>query len=162
MQSRSRRAPIHVMSGFAQGPAAEATFLENLRYARMTCPEGITLLIEPLNRHDAPGYFLHSSQQASALLEKLGLPGVKMMFDCYHIGRTEGDLVTRIRELAPIIGHIQFAAVPDRGEPDRGEIDYAFVIDAIEKLGWALPLGAEYKPRETTDTGLGWLSDLRR
>ncbi|MDO6588223.1 TIM barrel protein [Salipiger sp. 1_MG-2023] len=153
---------IHVMCGFAEGPQAEATFLENLRYARKACPGSITLLIEPLNRHDAPGYFLHSSQQASALLEKLGLPGVKLMFDCYHIGRTEGDLVTRIRDLAPIIGHIQFAAVPDRGEPDRGEINYAFVIDAIEKLGWTLPLGAEYKPRETTDTGLGWLSDMRR
>lgn len=153
---------IHVMAGFSEGPEAEATFLENLGYARAACPETITILIEPLNRHDAPEYFLQTSGQAQDILEKLDLEGVKLMFDCYHIGRTEGDVVTRICALQSIIGHIQFASVPDRSEPDCGEIDYKFIFEEIARLGWERPLGAEYKPHTTTSAGLGWLSSARR
>ncbi|MDU8913214.1 hydroxypyruvate isomerase family protein [Aestuariicoccus sp. MJ-SS9] len=151
---------IHIMAGFAEGPEAQAAFLDNLRYARDRCPEGIKLLIEPLNRHDAPGYFLQTTDQAAALLAELNLPGVKLMFDCYHVGRTEGDLTTRLRDLAPIIGHIQFASVPDRGAPDHGEVDYRFVFAQIAAQGWPRALGAEYKPTGPTDESLGWLRDL--
>ena len=152
---------IHVMAGFAEGREARTTFLENLRYAREHCPDQIMLLIEPLNRHDAPGYFLQTTDQAAGLLADLDLPGVKLMFDCYHVGRTEGDIVTRLRTHAPIIGHIQFASVPDRGTPDHGEIDYGFVFDQIAALGWSRPLGAEYKPRGDTDGSLDWLRTLQ-
>jgi hydroxypyruvate isomerase len=152
---------IHVMAGFAQGPEAHATFLGNLRHARAHCPDGITLLIEPLNRHDAPGYFLRTTDQAAAILSELDLPGVKLMFDCYHVGRTEGDIVTRLKTLAPIVGHIQFASVPDRGAPDRGELDYRYVFAKIAAMGWPHPLGAEYKPGGATDDSLGWMSSLR-
>lgn len=152
---------IHVMAGFADGPEAHRAFLENLAYARAHCPEGITLLIEPLNRHDAPGYFLRTTDQAAALLAELGLPGVKLMFDCYHVGRTEGDVVTRFAALREIIGHVQFASVPDRGAPDHGEINYAYVFEQITAAGWPHPLGAEYKPQGDTGTTLGWLRDLR-
>lgn len=152
---------IHVMAGFAEGPRARSTFLENLDYARSSCPDAITLLIEPLNRHDAPGYFLRTTDEAVSLLEELNRPGVKVMFDCYHVGRTEGDIVTRLRALAPMIGHIQFASVPDRGPPDGGEVSYPFVFVEIAALGWARPLGAEYKPVGTTEHSLGWLRRLR-
>lgn len=152
---------IHVMAGFAEGPAAHATFLDSLRYARSACPEAITLLIEPLNRHDAPGYFLRTTDQANAIIAELGLEGIKLMFDCYHVGRTEGDVTTRLQDLLPIIGHIQFASVPDRGTPDHGELDYRFVFRAIEDAGWQLPLGAEYKPQGDTDITLGWMESLR-
>jgi len=149
---------IHVMAGFAQGPDAQATFLENLAYARAAAPAQITLLIEPLNRHDAPGYFLQTTAQAMGVLGQLALPGVKLMFDCYHVGRTEGDIVTRLDALMPMIGHIQFASVPDRGPPDHGEINYGYIFDALAQRGWARPIGAEYKPKGATDDSLGWLN----
>ena len=151
---------IHVMAGRAEGAAAHAAFLDNLAYAREACPAGITLLIEPLNPHDAPGYFLNSTDQARGIIEDLALPGVKLMFDCYHVGRTEGDIVTRLRDLLPVIGHIQFASVPDRGPPDRGEVDYRYVFRASEALGWERPLGAEYRPAGETGASLGWMRDL--
>lgn len=151
---------IHVMAGFAEGLEAHAAFLDTLRYARARAPEAITLVIEPLNRHDAPGYFLKTTDQAAAILSELGLPGVKLMFDCYHVGRTEGDVTTRLTALLPIIGHIQFASVPDRGAPDHGELDYRFVFDAIARTGWARPLGAEYKPVGDTDATLGWMRSI--
>jgi hydroxypyruvate isomerase len=152
---------VHVMAGFAEGPEAHAAFLENLRYARLNCPTGIGLLIEPLNRHDAPGYFLRTTDQAAAILKELDMPGIKLMFDCYHVGRTEGDVVTRLKALAPLLGHIQFAAVPSRGAPDQGELDYRFVFSEIAAMGWSRPLGAEYKPNGATDDSLGWLHSLR-
>ncbi|KUF11965.1 hydroxypyruvate isomerase family protein [Pseudoponticoccus marisrubri] len=152
---------IHVMAGFASGPAARETFLENLAFARNTCPEEITLLIEPLNRHDVPGYFLQDTEQAAALLSDLGRDGVKLMFDCYHVGRSEGDVTTRLAALLPRIGHIQFAAVPDRGAPDHGELDYRFVFERIAALGWTQPLGAEYRPGGDTGASLGWMQALR-
>lgn len=152
---------IHVMAGFADGAEAEAAFLSNLRYARERAPEAISILIEPLNRHDAPGYFLKTTDQAAQILQTLGLPGVRLMFDCYHVGRTEGDLVTRMRALLPVIGHIQFASVPDRGTPDHGEIDFRHVFEAIRELGWETPLGAEYKPVGATGETLGWMREMR-
>lgn len=151
---------VHVMAGFSDGTEAHETFLGNLAYARQVCPNDVTILIEPLNRHDTPGYFLRTTDQARDILAELDLPGVKMMFDCYHVGRTEGDIVTRLRDLLPVIGHIQFASVPDRGAPDHGEIDFAFVFQAIEDLGWTHPLGAEYKPVGDTGATLLWMSEL--
>jgi len=152
---------VHVTSGFAEGAEAHTTLLANLRYARDHAPDHITLLIEPLNRHDAPGYFLKTTDQACGIIETLDLPGIKLMFDCYHVARTEGDVTTRLRGLLPIIGHIQFASVPDRGAPDHGEIDYRVVFDAIRELGWSEPLGAEYKTGGDTEATLDWLRDAQ-
>jgi len=149
---------VHVMAGFAQGEAAEATFAANLDYACTQAGDRI-ILIEPLNRHDAPGYFLYSTDQARAIIERVGRPNLKLMFDCYHVGRSEGDLITRLAALLPITGHIQFAAVPDRGAPDHGEINYPWLFKQIDALGWAQPLGAEYRPDGATEGTLGWLGD---
>lgn len=151
---------VHVMAGFAHGPEAHATFVENLRYACAAAGPR-TVLIEPLNRHDAPGYFLKTTDQACAIIAEVAAPNLKLMFDCYHVGRTEGDLITRLAALSPDIGHIQFASVPDRGAPDHGEVNYASVFAAIARMGWAMPLGAEYKPGGDTDTTLGWMQGLR-
>jgi len=159
--TRTGAEAIHVMAGVAEGPQAHGTFLDTLRHAHAATPQDITLLIEPLNRHDAPGYFLRSTQQAADILSELDLPRVKLMFDCYHVGRTEGDLVTRFRALQPLVGHVQVASVPDRGTPDHGEIDYRFVLDQIAASGWARPLGAEYKPRGDTDATLRWMQALK-
>ncbi|SMX40990.1 hydroxypyruvate isomerase family protein [Maliponia aquimaris] len=149
---------IHVMAGTVSGPEAQAQFEANLRHACAATPR--TILIEPLNRHDAPGYFLNSTDQARAIIDALALPNLKLMFDCYHVGRTEGDITTRLADLLPVIGHVQFAAVPDRGAPDHGEVNYAFVFGEIARLGWQPPLGAEYRPGGPTERSLGWMTTL--
>jgi hydroxypyruvate isomerase len=152
---------VHVMAGNASGPAAHATFIENLGYAvSRTAGTGVTLLIEPLNRHDAPGYFLRTTDQARAIIDEIAAPNLKLMFDCYHVARTEGDVTTRLAELLPIIGHIQVAGVPGRGRPDIGELDYAFVFERLVKLGWTRPVGAEYRPGGETEVSLGWMRRL--
>lgn len=152
---------VHVMAGFSKGPEAQETFVSNLQYACRAASEiGVTVLIEPLNRHDAPGYFLQTTDQARDLIADIAAPNLKLMFDCYHVGRTEGDVTTRLAELLPVIGHIQFASVPARGTPDEGELDYGFVFKVIEKLGWPQPLGAEYKPGRPTEDTLGWMKQF--
>ena len=149
---------IHVMAGFAAGDAARRTFVANLQYAcDQAAPHGITILVEPLNKYDAPGYFLTTTDQALAIIEAVGAPNLKLMFDCYHVQLMEGDLTHRIAALLPSIGHIQFASVPDRGAPDHGEINYDHVFRVISDLGYTAPLGAEYKPAGNTDDTLGWL-----
>jgi hydroxypyruvate isomerase len=80
------------------------------------------------------------------------------MFDCHHVGRTEGDVIHRLKKLLPIVGHIQFASVPDRGSPDHGDLDYKAVFSEIDALGWTKPLGAEYKPIVRTEATLKWLT----
>lgn len=152
---------IHVMAGFADSAEACNTFIENLVYAcNQAERHGLTILIEPLNEHDAPGYFLQTTKQATEIIEDVGLANLKLMFDCYHVGRTEGEVMARLKALLPIIGHIQFASVPDRGTPDHGEVDYQQVFSQINALDWGTPLGAEYKPEGETDVSLDWMSML--
>lgn len=149
---------IHVMAGFARCNDAHQVFVDNLKYAcAAAAPLGITILIEPLNKYDAPGYFLTTTDQALAIIETVGTPNLKLMFDCYHVQLMEGDLTNRIVALLPSIGHIQFASVPDRGAPDHGEVDYSHIFDLIGSLGYEVPLGAEYKPGRDTDDTLGWM-----
>jgi len=151
---------VHVMAGFAKGAQAHSAFVDNLRYAcAMVADDPISILIEPLNRYDAPGYFLTNTDQATAIITQVNAPNLKLMFDCYHVQLTEGDLSHRLVALQPIIGHIQFASVPERAAPDRGEVNYAHVFKVIEKMGYRAPLGAEYKPNGAT---LGWLQTLRQ
>ena len=149
---------VHVMAGFASGDEAHDTFVSTLRYAcDRAAPHGIGILIEPLNRYDAPGYFLSNSEQGRQVLAGVGGTGAKLMFDCYHMQLMEGDLTHRIKDILPIIGHIQFASVPDRGTPDHGEVNYAHIFAQLDALGWDMPLGAEYKPIAPTVETLGWM-----
>lgn len=157
-----RASNIHVMAGFANGPEAEKTFVANLQFAcEKASKHGINILIEPLNKYDAPGYFLTTTEHALNLMDAVGAANIKLMFDCYHIQLMEGDLTHRIKALLPRIGHIQFASVPDRGPPDRGEISYAHVFRVIAELGYTDPLGAEYKSNTPTDATLDWMLELR-
>jgi len=127
---------------------------------RYTALEAIRL-IEQLNRHAAPGYFLHGTAQATALLREIAAPNLKLMFDCYHVQVMEGDLTRRLTALKADIGHIQFAGVPARGRPDVGEVNFAHVFHQIAELGWTRPLGAEYRPAGSTEASLGWMTRLR-
>lgn len=137
---------IHVMAGKASGEQAFSVFAENLRYAAAAASaHGIFILIEPLNPRDAPGYFLGDLPLALRLVDATE-GAVKIMFDCYHMQIIHGDLLRNIETHLDSIGHIQFAAVPDRSEPDRGEIDYGWLLPAIIDLGYDGFFGAEYKP----------------
>lgn len=155
-------ASVHVMAGFAEGDAARETFLANLAYAcQQAAAQGKTILIEPLNAHDAPGYFLNRLATAAEIIASVDAPNLKLMFDCYHVARTEGDVITQLEGNLPIIGHIQFAGVPNRGRPDQSDLDFRAVFDRIRTLGWTRPLGAEYKPGENTDATLGWMAQFQ-
>jgi hydroxypyruvate isomerase len=147
---------VHVMAGFASGDAAHAAFVETLRYACAAAPDR-TILIEPLNHYDAPGYFLKTTAQAEAIIAEVGAPNLKLMFDCYHVQLMEGDMTRRLERLLPVIGHVQVASVPDRGAPDHGELNYPYVWEVLERLGWDAPVGAEYKPNGETEATLGWM-----
>ena len=155
---RIKAGAVHVMAGFASGLEARDCFVENLRYAcDRAAPLGITILIEPLNHYDAPGYFLSTTEQARGIIESVGHDSLRLMFDCYHVQLMEGDLTNRLTRLLPLIGHVQFAGVPKRGRPDEGEVNYAHVFAHLDALGWHQPLGAEYKPNGPTQDSLGWM-----
>jgi hydroxypyruvate isomerase len=147
---------VHVMAGFAEGPAAHAAFVETLRYA-CDRADGRTILIEPLNHYDAPGYFLRTTKQAEAILAEVAAANLKLMFDCYHVQLMEGDVTHRLERLLGMIGHVQVASVPDRGAPDHGELNYPHVWEVLARLGWGAPVGAEYRPVGPTEGTLGWM-----
>ena len=156
---------VHVMAGFAEGRQADAAFVGMLRYACERAMRGgamRTILIEPLNGFDAPGYFLKTTAQAEEIIARADMPHLRLMFDCYHVQRTEGDVVERLKRLMPIIGHVQVASSPDRGPPDHGDLDYGRVWATLTRLGWARPIGAEYKPGGETEASLGWLSAFQK
>ncbi len=152
---------VHLMAGVASGAQADIAFLDNLRYATAKAkPLGITILIEPLNPYDAPGYYLNNTAQAEAIIQTIATDNLKLMFDCYHVQVIEGDVTRRMEQLLPIIGHIQIASVPDRSEPDSGELDYRYVLHAAKNMGYTSPIGAEYKPSGKTEEQLEWLNTL--
>jgi len=151
---------IHCMAGVVpvnERPAAEKVFITNLtRAAAEAAKANITLLIEPINPRDRPGYFLKDVEHAADLVGKIGAPNVRIQFDFYHIQIVGGDLLKRFEKFLPVVGHVQIAAVPTRGEPDEGEIAYPHVFEAIERLGYTGWIGCEYKPRARTAEGLSW------
>jgi hydroxypyruvate isomerase len=155
---------IHCMAGKtapSKRAGGESVFVENLRIASDKAQgSGITLLIEPINRRDAPDYLLSHTAQAAAIIERVQRSNIKLMFDCYHLQITEGDLTRRLEAFLPIIGHVQIAAVPSRAEPDEGEVDYAHIFATLDRLGYDGWVGAEYKPRAMTEEGLAWRSKL--
>ena len=156
-------ANVHVMAGFTdRGDAAEATFQDNLRYAcEQATKLDINILIEPLNHYDAPGYHLSTLDAALATIKAVDASNIKVMFDCYHLQIMQGDLTRRLEKNLSSIGHIQIAAVPDRSEPDQGELHYPNLLAALDKMGWSGYVGAEYKPRNGTEAGLDWLTAYR-
>lgn len=155
-------ASVHVMAGFAQGDRAHHAFVDTLGYASaQAAKQGVTILVEPLNRYDAPGYFLTTTEQAKEIIEELGAPNIKLMFDCYHVQLMEGDLTNRLRDLLPLIGHIQIAGVPKRGPPDEGEVAYGHIFRTLAEIEYDAPIGIEYKPDGATEDTLSWMETLR-
>ena len=141
--------------------ASERVYRENLTYAcERAAAHGITILIEPINHRDVPDYHLSDVEAGVATIDAVACDNLKLMFDCYHTQIMQGDLSMRLQEHLGYIGHVQIAAVPDRGEPGVGELDFFGLMQTLDGLGYAGFVGAEYKPRTTTDAGLGWLKLL--
>ena len=153
---------LHCMSGKRPAGASEAamrqTLVENLRFAAATLKEaGLRLLIEPINAHDMPGYYLNRTDQALGLIDEVGADNVFLQYDIYHAQRTEGEICATLSKHLPRIAHIQIAANPGRHEPGTGELNDAHVFAHVDKLGYSGWIGCEYKPATSTEAGLGWL-----
>ncbi len=154
---------VHVMAGAAKNATgSRETFLANLAFAADKADAaGMSVLIEPLNQRDAPNYALGTIEAAAGIIAELGRPCVKAMFDCYHLQIMGGDLLRRFEAHRDIVGHVQFAAVPSRAEPDEGEIAYDRLLRDLAESGYDGFFGAEYRPRRTTDEGLEWMTMLK-
>ena len=137
---------------------ARATLVVNLRHAAAALHEaGLTLLIEPINRFDVPGFVLQRSDDAVQLMDEVGAPNLQLQYDVYHQQRTEGELAATIERLLPRIGHIQVADNPGRHEPGTGEIAWPFLFAHLDRIGYRGHVGCEYKPAAGTEAGLGWM-----
>jgi hydroxypyruvate isomerase len=152
---------IHVMAGIAPENASKVTidcYINNLRRAAIAAQDyGITVLIEPINNIDMPGYFLNYQEQAVDLIKQIDQPNVKLQFDVYHCQMMQGNVLAKFEKALPYIDHMQIAGVPGRHEPDIGELNYSFILSEIEKLGFQGFIGCEYLPQSSTCAGLGWL-----
>lgn len=156
---------IHAMAGLLPSGADRKrhreVFVANLRHAaKALAGEGRTLLIEPINSRDIPGYFLNTQAEAHAIREEIDQPNLKVQMDFYHAQIVEGDLSVTLRKHIAHVGHVQIASVPDRHEPDEGEIDYRHIFRLLDELGYPGWVGCEYRPRGRTEDGLGWLKEL--
>ena len=152
---------LHAMAGNvppgASRAACEQTYIANLRYAAAAlASERITLLIEAINTRDMPGYFLNTQAQAAAICDAVGLTNIGMQMDCYHMQIVEGDLATKLRAHAARCGHVQIAGVPERNEPDTGEVRYPYLFQLLDDMGYQGWIGCEYHPARSTTDGLGW------
>lgn len=152
---------MHVMAGIvpdgADHEAHEQTYLRNLEFAAAEARKiDREILIEPINGIDMPGYFLDRQAQARRIVGLVGAANLRVQFDFYHCQRVEGDLVGNLERQWPVLGHVQIAGVPGRHEPDDGEINYPFIFDRLDALGYRGWIGCEYRPRGDTAAGLTW------
>ncbi|HET9975972.1 MAG TPA: 2-oxo-tetronate isomerase [Burkholderiaceae bacterium] len=153
---------IHLMAGLAPDGAdrgaLSATYVANLAWAAAQARD-IDFLIEPINTRDIPRFFLNRQDEAHATVEAVGAPNLKVQMDLYHCQIVEGDLAKKIERYLPTgrVGHFQIAGVPERHEPDVGEINHPYLFELIDRLGYAGWIGCEYRPRAGTSAGLGWL-----
>lgn len=163
---------IHVLAGIRPPGAGERqlwdTYRHNLAWAAAAAAnDGVEVLIEPINTRDMPGYLLNRQADAHQLVTDLGVANLKVQMDLYHCQVVEGDVATKLRQYLPTgrVGHIQIAGVPERHEPDVGELNCAYLFQVIDQLsgpgGWQGWVGCEYRPARGavpggTTAGLGW------
>lgn len=137
------------------------TLVENVHYAaKVMQKEGLNLLVEPLNRFDVPNFFLYRTEQAISLIEEVGLSNVLLQYDVYHAQREEGELVNNLRKYIHKIGHIQIADNPGRHQPGTGEINYPFIFNEINSLGYKGYIGLEYKPSQDSLSSFSWITNF--
>jgi 2-dehydrotetronate isomerase len=157
--------PINALSNAENKANTRQTYVNNAKLAsKLIAKQGINLLLEPINTRDIPGFFLNRQDEAHALIAEIGQPNVKVQMDLYHCQIVEGDVAMKIRQYLPTgnVGHFQIAGVPERHEPDIGEMNYPYLFDVIDSLGYDGWIGCEYKPKlggqpNGTSSRLGWL-----
>ncbi|MEL0111138.1 MAG: 2-oxo-tetronate isomerase [Rickettsiales bacterium] len=152
---------IHVMAGLRPDGVADDelydTYQRNLLFAASQAAEqGRNIVIEPINTRDVPGYFLNRQADARRVVDAVGMPNLLVQMDLYHVQIVEGDVAMKIREFIDKVDHFQIAGVPERHEPDIGEVNYPYLFDLIDELGFHGWIGCEYRPRGNTSEGLGW------
>ncbi len=160
LAERLNAGAVHVLAGRTEDPDAAATYVANLRYALQATDR--TVLIEPLSSQGMPGYFLSRIDQAMRFLGEVGHPRLKIMFDVFHIGMTEGvdQVVPVFDALQAHIGHVQIASLPDRADPDTGEGDMASILSGIQAAGYGGIFGCEYHPSSAAENGMAWAGRL--
>lgn len=142
--------------------ALRRTFVANLRFAAAALADaGLVLLVEPINRFDVPGFYVHRTLQAIELLDEAGAANAFVQYDVYHAQRSEGELAGTLERCLARIGHVQIADNPGRHEPGSGEIHWPFLFAHLDRIGYAGWVGCEYFPAARTEDGLGWLATLR-
>jgi hydroxypyruvate isomerase len=163
---------LHVMAGLAPADAdraaLRATYVANLAWAAaQAAPHGVDILIEPINTRDIPGFFLNRQDHAHEVVAEVGAANLKVQMDLYHCQIVEGDLAKKLEKYLPTgaVAHLQIASVPERHEPDLGEVNYRYLFDLIDRLDYSGWIGCEYRPRLTTaggtSAGLGWFHPYR-
>jgi hydroxypyruvate isomerase len=160
---------VHVMAGLVPAGSSRSSlrplYVQNLAWAaERAAAAAVDVLIEPINTRDIPGYLLNRQDDAHAVVAEVGAPNLKVQMDLYHCQIVEGDVATKLRAYLPggRVGHLQIAGVPDRHEPDRGELNYRFLFEVIDELAYPGWIGCEYRPAAATSSGLGWLPDQDR
>ncbi|APR38573.1 2-oxo-tetronate isomerase [Paraburkholderia sp. SOS3] len=153
---------LHFMAGLVPAGADRArhrdVYVHNVAYAASQAAQhGLMVVIEPINTRDMPGYFLNLQGDAKKICGEVGAANLKVQFDLYHCQIMEGDLAVKLKQMMKDdIGHLQIAGVPDRHEPDLGEVNYPYLFDLIDELGYDGWIGCEYIPKGPTSAGLGW------
>jgi 2-dehydrotetronate isomerase len=156
---------IHLMAGLAPDGADRAllrkTYLANLAWAAAQAKD-IHFLMEPINTRDIPRFFLNRQDDAHAVVLEVGAPNLKVQMDLYHCQIVEGDLAKKIEMYLPTgrVSHLQIAGVPERQEPDIGEINHPYLFALIDRLGYDGWVGCEYRPKGSTSAGLGWMKGI--
>ncbi len=174
--AKALRCPrVHVMAGLVpngadgvERAALRATYVENLAWAAgQAAMEGVGLLIEPINTRDIPGYFLNRQDEAHAVVAEVGAANLQVQMDLYHLQIVEGDVAMKLKHYLPSggVGHLQIAGVPERHEPDIGELHHPYLFDLIDALGFTGHVGCEYRPSRqgqgATRAGLGWFQPYK-
>ena len=147
------RASSHRSSAQPARPSSSAI---SCRRADLAAEKNITLLIEPINARDRPGYYLNRVEHAADIIAKAERRNIRIQFDFYHVQIVGGDLMRRFETHLPVVGHVQVGAVPSRHEPDEGEVNYPAIFPMLDQLGYRGYVGAEYRPRGRTEDGLAW------
>lgn len=162
---------VHVMAGLVSAHAISTdlakyhdTYRTNVAWAaERAISAGVDILVEPINGRDMPGYLLSRQADAHAMVQEIGAPNLKVQLDLYHCQIVEGDLSTTLRRDVPTgrVGHLQIAGVPDRHEPDQGELNICYLLSVLDDLGFDGWIGCEYYPRAGTSDGLGWMNNCQ-
>lgn len=157
---------VHLMAGLcpdaAERPKRWHTYIENLALgAERLAKAGLNGLLEPINPRDIPGFLLNTQSDAISAIKATGAANLKVQMDLYHCQIVEGDLAKKIEANLASVDHFQIAGVPDRHEPDLGEVNYPFLFDLIDSLGFKGAIGCEYRPRGATSDGLAWFEPYR-